>query len=509
MNHCLLFNVSVTERFGAGRTVGAYRIAHHLRQNNWDVEVIDFAMDWTLDELKSLAMSRVTSDTKFFGFSHMFSAWSETLEQFISWCRVKYPTLKYISGSSVNPLFHSNQLDYYVQGFGEKAIIVLLEYLFSNGERPRFWLNSGKKIINAIADYPAYPMLDSSVEYQKRDFIESHEWLGMEFSRGCMFSCDFCNFPLLGVKEDTSRSSESFDLDMRRNYDSWGVKNYAAVDETFNDRPAKIKKFADVVERLPFEPFFTGFVRPDLLVTRPNDRVDMARMNFRGHYYGIESFNRPSAKTIGKGMDSEKLKSGLVEVKKYFETNGNGLYRGTIGLIVGLPYDTRETLEASRDWMIKNWSGQSYTVWPLVIPDHELEVKSKFFDHTKYGYEKMTPDEVKLFQNESPKEYDFTNPLAIDGMYWKNENMNVFTARDILFDVFYNAESFNAIKYKPLNFELAGFAFGKNDVRERLNSVSPAAACYIADEASDVKMFMYETIKYNFIQNYKRRKLSL
>jgi radical SAM superfamily enzyme YgiQ (UPF0313 family) len=354
MNHCLIFNVSVTERFGAGRTSGAYRIAHFLRENNWDVEVIDFAMDWSLNELKALAMSRVNSNTKFFGFSHMFSAWSDTLEEFIVWSRENYPDLKYISGSSVNPLFDSKQIDYYTQGFGEKAIVVLLNYLFSNGERPRFWLNSGKKIINAIADYPAYPMEDLSIQYQVRDFIEPHEWLGMEFSRGCMFSCDFCNFPLLGVKEDTSRSAKSFDLDVRKNYDNWGVKNYSCVDETFNDRPAKIKKFADIVETLPFEPFFTGFVRPDLLVTRPNDRVDMARMNFRGHYYGIESFNRPSAKSIGKGMDSDKLKQGLIDVKKYFETTGNGFYRGTIGLIVGLPYDTKETLELSRDWMIDN-----------------------------------------------------------------------------------------------------------------------------------------------------------
>ena len=289
MNHCLLFNVLDPEKHRSGRTAGVYRIAHFLRKEGWDVEVIDYAMSWSLKELQELCKSRVTSNTKFFGFSHLFSIWSDTLEDFIKWSRKQYPSLKYISGSAVNPFFNSKQIDYYIQGYGETATITLLNYLFSNGERPKFWLNTGRKIINAIADYPSYPMRDLSVEYEERDFIQPWEWLSVEFSRGCMFSCDFCNFPLIGLKGDMTRDADNFDLEMKKNYDRWGVQNYIVTDETFNDRTEKIKKFADVVEKLNFDTFFSGFVRADLMISRKGEIEDLARMNFRGHYYGIES----------------------------------------------------------------------------------------------------------------------------------------------------------------------------------------------------------------------------
>ena len=500
MNHCLLFNVVNPEKITTARTSGVYRVAHHLRNNGWDVEVIDFAYAWTFEELKALAMSRVTIDTKFFGFSHMFSTWNTNLEEFIGWSRTKW-NLKYISGSSVNPLFESKQIDYYIQGFGENAIEALLKYLFSNGERPIIRVNTGKRIINANADYPSYPMEDLSIIYEKRDFINQGEWLNVEFSRGCMFSCDFCNFPLIGIKEDTSRSSESFREEMIRNYETWGVTNYTVADETFNDRPSKIKKFADVVETLPFEPFYTGFVRGDLLVSRKEDRVDMARMNFRGHYYGVESFNYQSAKAVGKGMKSERLKEGLVEVKNYFKQNGNGLYRGTIGLIIGLPYESKEDIVKTREWLLSNWVGESVFIWPLIIPDKELEVKSKMFDHTKYGYTVMS-DKTTV-----------DNSLTVlnnEGMYWQNEHMNVVEAYSLVFDLFYNKQFMEAMQCKVGNFELSSYCL-HGDITTRLDKLSPTTLSALSKSNPEYvsKQFMFDFMRDKFIEDYKRRKLSL
>jgi radical SAM superfamily enzyme YgiQ (UPF0313 family) len=116
------------------------------------------------------------------------------------------------------------------------------------------------------------------------------------------------------------------------------------VDETFNDRPDKIEKFADAVEQLSFVPFFSGFIRADLLVNRPNDKENLLRMNFLGHHYGIESLHYPSAQAIGKGMHPEKLTQGLVEVKQYFQKNKRKIYRGTMSFIAGLPHETLDTM---------------------------------------------------------------------------------------------------------------------------------------------------------------------
>jgi radical SAM superfamily enzyme YgiQ (UPF0313 family) len=498
MNHCLLFNVLDPEKHRSGRTAGVYRIAHFLRKEGWDVEVIDYAMSWSLKELQELCKSRVTSNTKFFGFSHLFSIWSDTLEDFIKWSRKQYPSLKYISGSAVNPFFKSNQIDYYIQGYGENATLTLLNYLFSNGERPKFWLNTGRKIINAIADYPAYPMRDLSVEYEERDFIQPWEWLSVEFSRGCMFSCDFCNFPLIGLKGDMTRDADNFDLEMKKNYDRWGVQNYIVTDETFNDRTEKIKKFADVVEKLNFQTFFSGFVRADLMISRKGEIEDLARMNLRGHYYGIESFNHRTAKSVGKGMHPDRVKQGLIDIRKYFESTG--LYRGTISIIVGLPHEDVNSLKQTRQWLLDNWKSQSLLAWALSIPENEIDIQSKFSDYTKYGYSKMTEEEILNTNFDDSRKN--LNDVHKDSLRWKNEYMNYVQAKNTVNELFNNNEFDLLMDNKFDNFELANIMHGSKTLKQRFEGKTSR----LADSATT---YMASVVRDSKIDAYKERKLSI
>lgn len=425
MFHCLLFNVAA--HIGTSRSAGIYRIAHHLRDNHWDAEVIDFVPNWSLQQLKLLARTRITKNTKFLGFSHLFSTWSDTLEEFCIWIKKVYPSLKLISGSAVNPSFKTTVIDYYIQGFGEIALTELLKYLFSNGSRPRFALNKVNNgyLINANDQYPAFPMKSLMIKYEDRDYIQPEEWLSVEFSRGCKFACDFCNFPVLGVKGDYSRDAEDFYLQLSDAYDRFGVSNYIVADETFNDSTEKITKFANAVEQLPFTPWFSGFVRADLLVSRPADIEEMARMNFLGHYYGVESFNRKSAKMVGKGMDPEKIKDGLLSIKQYYLKN-KGMYRGQISLIVGLPYDDKTFILNTQQWLIDNWIDQSVKWFVLHIPNHELDKPSKMSsNYTKYGYSLSTEDKelVPLFESDPM--------VGATHLKWKNQHMDIFDAFEL------------------------------------------------------------------------------
>ena len=375
------------------RLPGGHRIATWLRQHDWDVEVLDFAAYFTLEELQEFAKSRVTKDTVFCAFSCFFGSWTPVLEAFAQWLKKTYPDLVLFLGGTSYPMIDCPAIDYHVTGFGEHAVLQLLKVVSGNAPRSSLILDpkylGRKRVLNGNSNYPAFPMKDLSIYYEDRDYLDENEWLTVESARGCTFKCKFCNFPILGVREDHTQDSEIFYRNLQENYDRYGIRNYYIADETFNDYSAKVKKFADAVERMSFEPFFTGYTRADLLVARPEDREHMLRMNFLGHFYGIESTNPDTLRVVGKGMHPDRLLPGIIDIRQYFETHGRQIYRATISLIAGLPYETMQSLHATSQWMLKHWTGQNLLWFPLEIPTQKNDqgLLSEFSrDPGKYGY---------------------------------------------------------------------------------------------------------------------------
>jgi radical SAM superfamily enzyme YgiQ (UPF0313 family) len=492
MPKCLLFNVSSgTNHVGNGRSVGVYRIAHYLREHGWDAEVIDFVSAWSLDELCEIVKSRIDSNTKFISFSHMFSVWSDTLEDFAKWLKTTYPEIPLLSGSGVAPQFTSDYLDFYIQGFGEKALLVLLDWLFSNGQRPTFKLirANGKPLLSANDMYPSYPMKSLNVIYEDRDFIQPYEWLGIEFARGCKFQCDFCNFPVLGVKGDYSRDADDFRIQVQDAYDRFGVTNYLVADETFNDRTEKISKFADMVEQLNFSPWFTGFIRPDLIVSRPLDKEHLLRMGFLGHHYGVESFNHQAAKSVGKGMHPDKIKQGIVDVKNYFESHGSKRYRTLLTFILGLPGETISDLHETTQWLVDHWKGQAWTPFVLDIPIGELNRMSKMsLDYSKYGY-RPYPGPVR---NITVQQNRVSNELLI----WENDNMNYYQAYDVFESMLEKRNDVaNGFTLAPWDLAMVGLP---GNITERLSLHNSHA------KNSDV-----DRVREEFVNNYKHKKFNV
>ena len=451
--HGLIF--SITQHPFLSRSLGAHRIAHHLREQGWDIEVVDWANWWTPEHLKEFVKSRHKSTTKFIAFSHLYSIWFDHMEDFGFWIKKNYPDVALLSGSSVNPMFQSQCIDWYVQGFGEHAMVELLKYLTGNVSMPKFHLLGSRKVIAANEHYPAYPMQSLMVKYESRDFINSHEWLTIETSRGCKFKCAFCQFPILGIKEDTSRSSDDFVIQMKDAYDRFGVTSYMIADETFNDRSEKITKFANAVQELNFTPWFSAYVRLDLLAAKPDDVQELLRMNVLGHFYGIESMNHKSAQAVGKGMSSHRIKQTLLEIKNYFLSNGRRLYRGHIGLIAGLPFETHQTLMDTLQWLLEHWQGQSFGIHRLGLPRPGSEVKPSDMSQnlSKYGYEEMTEQEIHKY---ATKKYNFVQMQRKgdfkefgDDIIWKNQNMNMLEAMTII-EKIYEAKLVN--DFRPGNF---------------------------------------------------------
>ena len=425
------------------RTGGAHRIASYLREQGWDIEVLDYLPAWSIEELKEFCRLRIRKDTVFFGISTVFSLAKAEYHiiDFLNWFKEKYPHIPTIAGSKQLMANHNLPADYHLAGYGEYAIVELLKKLTGNSHNAVIenfdMMGKTYNFINCDSSHPAFPMNDLQVKYEKRDFIESNENLTLELTRGCKFKCKFCSFNIIGYRGDASRCMNNLHEELLRNYDMWGVTDYSCADETTNADANVLMKTADAIRNLPFKVNMQGYVRGDLIAARPQDWEHIADMGLWGHYYGIESFNYESAKSIGKGMHPEKLKQGLLDAQDYF-LKRLGKFRTTFSFIIGLPCETEETFNDGIDWMFSNMKTPSLNMFPLTIQhsisDSKLKNSYSEFDLTwdKSGlFTETTLDKMGASREKLGSDANWERLTRNDITKWSHDTMNIWEAYKI------------------------------------------------------------------------------
>ncbi len=423
-----LIFTSLGWEYSAERPSGAYRIAHHLRKTlSIDVEVIDRLPFWEESQIIQLINSRIIKNNiKWVGISITWLTQYNAYRSLISLLRTKYPEIKIVLGGQ-DIYYKDLDADYFINGYGELAVVDVLKHAFSDGKLKGIPLNRGW-LINALHMYPAYPpeTVDGSysIEYEDRDFLCPTDVLTIELERGCKFNCKYCSYPILGVKGDTSRSEEDIYRELQTNYDKWGITNYAIADETINSNDEKLKKLSLAVKRLSFKPNFTGFVRLDLLHSNVEQRELLLESRVWGHYYGVETFNHESGKIIGKGLHPDKNKQTALDMRKLFNKE-LGLYASTISMIAGLPRESYDSLNDSVKWFKENWMDQHWVFYPLTITkkisnqDGTIKLSAMGEDFTKYGYEEIKESMIDIENSSGAYPYS---------LEWKNEYGNRDTA---------------------------------------------------------------------------------
>ena len=380
------------------RSFGNHRIATHLRKQGWDIECLDYMYMFSYDELVSYVDKRITKETVFIGVSVIFMldySNTETFRKLMKYIRENYSWVKFIVGGVKSYCITCiPDADYYIAGNGEYAIESVLRYIMGRGEKPKTKIvsDTGVEIIDAIKDYPCYPKRDANISYEERDFIKPYETLNVELGRGCRFKCKYCSFPLLGLKGNMMRDEDSVYEELKENYEKWGVWNYYFTDDTVNDSKEKMKMLSNAVDKLSFQPQFNGYARADLLIRHGKETWDdMINAGFTSHSYGVESFNHESAKVMGKGMHPEEMKEGLLKIEEYFNAKSPYFYTGSMTMIAGLPFETFESLDNTKEWLNKYWSNHTVAYLPLflqpdnggVIDEIDENITSNFMD---YGY---------------------------------------------------------------------------------------------------------------------------
>jgi hypothetical protein len=494
------------------RAAGAHKIATFMRQNGWDIEVLDYWIAFDFEEFKEFIESRITPDTIFIGISGTFPMTGDLLERaqkYLHWLKLKYPHVALIAGSKQFYVTEHLPVDYHLTGYGEYGLLELCKKLTGKESKININTDHGINFTDCDTYHPCYPQKDLRVRYEDRDFILPQEVLTLEWSRGCKFKCKFCSYNVIGVRGDYTRDMPSLYDEMMENYDRFGVQDYMVADETVNDSTEKLKAVCEQVKKLPFIPNMTSYIRGDLIAGREDDRKYLAEMGLWSHYYGIETLNHKSGKTIGKGMHPDKLKQGLLDVKEYFKNNGHGRYRSTFSMIVGLPYETEQTFDDGLDWIRDNFKEEATIAFPLYLnrqDDHVLtKTATSEFDRTwrtsgDFHPEEGTSESFGASMDLLPPAtaqyvwyHAYDNPNAVK---WSHDTFNFWTA---------NKKYAEALLSDQLK--------GRGIINWQLyNFVTPGT--YTWDEVLALKNDEYDNEKlkkdtHDFIENYKWKKLSI
>jgi radical SAM superfamily enzyme YgiQ (UPF0313 family) len=153
------------------------------------------------------------------------------------------------------------------------------------------------------------------------------------------------------------------------------------TDDTFNDSTYKLEQLHKTITSLPFKIKFTTYLRLDLLHAHPEQIPLLKEMGLASAFFGIESFNEKTSKSIGKGLAVSKVKDTLLKIKyEYFPTDFSML----CSFIVGLPYDSLQGIEESFNWTQQH---DINTIWMPLFIRRDARYKSEIdLNYEKYGY---------------------------------------------------------------------------------------------------------------------------
>lgn len=398
------------------RPAGAFRIRTWLKKRGFNVEVIDFFSKFTNDEVEKLCEKYITSSTLFVGVSITFFNKFDKINFLFKTIKEKYPHVKTIIGGTETTInfgddnfLKTEYVDRIIWGYAEEAITHYLQYLTKKRLDNLNWVPyKGTLAIDAEKVYKNDDS-DLTIEWLDSDLIDGNV-LPIEISRGCIFKCKYCQYPLLGKKKnDYIRHEQNLTDEIKKNYEQFGVTTYSFQDDTFNDNIFKLETVANAIKKSNIKIKYSAFLRADLLAKYPESIDILVETGLISTSFGIESLTDRTRKTIGKGGDIERQLSAIKTLKE--KAN---IWTHT-GLIVGLPYETIDDLQKTHEWFLKQ-NDQYFNRWtffPLVIRTNVMTRLSEFDrNYSEYGY---TLEEFPghIYSN------------------WSNDKMNFLQAIDI------------------------------------------------------------------------------
>lgn len=185
--------------------------------------------------------------------------------------------------------------------------------------------------------------------------------LAIMASRGCPFSCTFCNTPVFWGKKVRYRNPMKVVDEVELLHNQYGINEIFFQDDTFNlNHEWAFSIFAEIIKRgLSNEMMFKIACRVnEKLLTK--EFLDLARQaGVWNIFYGVESGSQYMLNRMQKGITTQ-------EIKRAIQLTNEARINSQVSLIVGLPGESLKTL-AESDTLLKE-AKPSWYGWCFFCP---------------------------------------------------------------------------------------------------------------------------------------------
>jgi len=209
-------------------------------------------------------------------------------------------------------------------------------------------------------------------------------------SRGCPYSCTYCNTPVFWGKKVRYRKPQYVVDEVELLHKQYGINEIFFQDDTFNlNHKWAFAIFNGIIERgLNKEMLFKlDFRVNEKLITK--ELLDLAyKAGVWNIFYGIES---------GSQMMLDRMKKGITvaEIKRAISMTHEAKIQSQCSFIMGLPGESMATLQETTE-LIKEINPTKYG-WTHACPfpntefDREVTARGhkKIIDYAEYGYGKV------------------------------------------------------------------------------------------------------------------------
>ncbi|HBX52782.1 MAG: hypothetical protein A2275_08840 [Bacteroidetes bacterium RIFOXYA12_FULL_35_11] len=243
-------------------------------------------------------------------------------------------------------------------------------------------------------------------------------------SRGCIFSCAWCNSSSIWKDGYQEMSANKIITEIECLIANYGKKIFVFGDNTFNTNLKRLEDFCDLIIEKNIQILWSASIRADRITS--DIACKMRKSGCFNVAIGIESANNIILEKIGKKTSIEKISEGI----KILKCAGIEIMAQ---YVIGSPYDTLDTIKESISFAKK--SGCDYTNFYTVLPfkntpqwDYVLNHGKMYFNFT-HECHTVTPRIVF----ETP-EFNYNDRLEAIRLVTKEGFYSNKDTKNILFD---------------------------------------------------------------------------